>query len=558
MPSAPNVLMIALDACDYRLMLHLAAEGRAPAIDALLGRAAQAGTSAPFGVYEGAIWPSLFTARSAEKHGFYCHEELDVGTYDHRATSPQELAGTPFWDVLGRAGKRVAVIDVPHSVVSGPVNGIQVTEWGCHDRHAGFDTWPRSLAKDIEQQFGFHPVGGIDAGSDRPFAPCDVAHRAGGSRRTPAEAHALFSDLLAGVDAKTALSLHLLDQEDWDLFVTVLGEGHCTGHQFWFLHDPNDAAHDPKLAAEMGDPVVQMYARLDQALGAHLERASADTTVFVLLSHGMGPMNSGIFLIDAVLRRLAEAEALGIRGRRPARALKRVWHGLPVRLRRKLAPVMARAVRRRLRASHDGLSRYQDLFDRCPGCSAASALVDGQPWFVTPNNTVCAGIRINLVGREPHGVVEPGAGFDEVFEQLAADLLDIVKVETGQPLVRGVTRASDHFDLADTEKFPDVFVEWDRRSPTKTVYSPKVGVVHEPYDHSRTGDHFPDGLLLATGPGIVPCAVLPSIPVEDIAPTICAHLGVELPDVDGRPIPELTSTRPADGLATGSSPRSKR
>jgi Glycosyl transferase family 2 len=96
MASAPKVLMVALDACDYRLMLHLAAEGQAPTMRSLLEGAAQVGTSPPFGLYEGAIWPSLFTARAAEKHGFYCHEELDVGTYDHRATSPHEINGTPF------------------------------------------------------------------------------------------------------------------------------------------------------------------------------------------------------------------------------------------------------------------------------------------------------------------------------------------------------------------------------------------------------------------------------------------------------------------------------
>jgi predicted AlkP superfamily phosphohydrolase/phosphomutase len=468
--------------------------------------------------------------------------------HEHQATSPRETKGTPFWNVLSQAGKRVAVIDVPHSVVSEPVNGIQIAEWGVHDRHVGFHTWPPALSEDVERRFGLHPVAGIDAYSDRQFAPCDHAHRAGGPRRTFAEAQLLFADLMAGLDRKTELSLRYLDQEDWDLFMTVLGEGHCTGHQFWFLHDPADPAHDPDLVAEIGDPVTRVYSQLDQALGAHLERAGPDTTVLVLLSHGMGQMNSGVFLIDAVLRRLADAESSGPRGRRSTRVLKRMWHGLPLRLRRRLAPTMVRLVRRRLRASSDGLSPYHDLFDRCPGCSADAAPGDGQPWFVVPNNTVCAGIRINLAGREPRGVVEHGSEFDRVCERLATDLLDLVKVETGEPLVHQVMRTSDHYDRHEQDSFPDVFVEWDRRSPTKTVYSPKAGIVHEPYDHWRTGDHFPDGLLLATGPEIPPGAVLPSIPVEDIAPTICARLGVELPDVDGRPVPELSATRPADAL----------
>jgi predicted AlkP superfamily phosphohydrolase/phosphomutase len=219
---------------------------------------------------------------------------------------------------------------------------------------------------------------------------------------------------------------------------------------------------------------------------------------------------------------------------------------------------MARMVRRRLRNSPDGLSPYHELFDRCPRCSGARVPRDGQPWFVVPNNTACSGIRINLVGREPQGVVAPGVEFDAVYERLAADLLDFVKVETGEPLVRKVIRASDHFDRHEPDSFPDVFLEWDRRSRTQTVYSPKVGVVHEPYEHWRTGEHFPDGLLLATGPGIPAGTVLPSIPVEDIAPTICARLGVQLRDVDGRPIPELSSTGPADALAKGGSPRSDR
>jgi len=548
MTSAPKVLMVALDACDERVMRALAAEGRAPTIAALLGRAARVGTSAPVGVYEGAIWPTLFTSLSTTKHGYYCHEELTLGTYEHRATSPRETAGTPFWQVLSGAGKRVAVIDVPHSVVSGPVNGIQVVEYGCHDRHVGFSTWPPALAQELEQRFGLHPVGGIDAHEARQFAPCDVAHRAGGARRTHDEARALFTELVAGQEAKGKLSLDLLDQGDWDLFVTVLGEGHCTGHQFWALHDPSEPAHDPELAAELGDPVAEMYSRLDRALGEHLERAGPDTSVFVLMSHGMGQMNSGVFLIDAVLRRLADAETSVPRGGRPMRGLKRLWNALPSGARRRLQPAVARLVRRRLRRSPN-LAPYQELFDRCLGCSAASELAEGQPWFVVPNNTVCAGIRINLAGREPRGVVEPGADFERVCDQLATDLLDIVKVESGEPLVLDVSRASDHYERLEPDAFPDLLVEWDRRSPTHTVYSPKVGIVHEPYEHWRTGDHFPGGLLLATGPGIAPGAASQAVPVTDIAPTICAQLGVELPDVDGRPIPELSETRSVDAVS---------
>jgi hypothetical protein len=417
---------------------------------------------------------------------------------------------------------------------------VQIVEWGPHDRHLGFHTWPPELAGEVERRFGLHPIAGTDAYTARQFAPCDSAFRSDGPRRTTDEARALVTQLLAGIDRKLELSLHYLDEGDWDLFLTVFAEAHCVGHQFWHLHDSADPAHDETMAADLGDPMAQVYSRLDRALGTLLERAGPDTAVFVILSHGMGPMNSGVFLIDAVLRRLAEAESSGPRGRRSVRAVKDVWRRLPTSVRRRLAPSMARVVRRRLRSAPGGLAAYQDVFDRCPRCSAAR-VPDGQPWFVVPNNTACGAIRINLAGREPHGVVTPGPDLDETYARLAADLLDLVKVESGEPLIREVIRASDHFDWSQAEPYPDVFLVWSRESRTRTVYSPKTGVVHEPYEHWRTGEHFPEGLLLATGAEVRPGAVSHTIPVEDIAPTICARLDVVLPDVDGRPIPEMSA-----------------
>jgi hypothetical protein len=78
------------------------------------------------------------------------------------------------------------------------------------------------------------------------------------------------------------------------------------------------------------------------------------------------------------------------------------------------------------------------------------------------------------------------------------------------------------------------------------VYSPRVGIVHAGYHHVRTGDHLPHGLLLARGPAVqTPCGLAGQapVPIEDIAPTVSATLGVELPGVDGRPCTELVGAQ---------------
>jgi predicted AlkP superfamily phosphohydrolase/phosphomutase len=69
--------------------------------------------------------------------------------------------------------------------------------------------------------------------------------------------------------------------------------------------------------------------------------------------------------------------------------------------------------------------------------------------------------------------------------------------------------------------------------------SPKFGVVEGVNQYVRTGDHRPDGLFAAIGPGITPGRVSRTVSIMDFAPTFCALLGAPMPGVDGEPIAEL-------------------
>jgi predicted AlkP superfamily phosphohydrolase/phosphomutase len=523
-----KVLVVALDACDPATVRSLAARGRVPTLARLLDSWATSVVDNPFGLFVGTLWTTFFTARDPTRTNFYCWEEIDPQSYERRLTSPLDLRGVPFWDTVSAAGRRVAVLDVPHSRAVTALNGIHVVEWGCHDRHFGFHTQPPELAGEIAARFGFHPVLGVDPFEAREFAPDDYAHRAG-PLRTPAEERALRDGLLTGIEAKERLSLRYLDDSDWDLFLTVFGDSHGVGHQAWYLHDPAHPRHDPALAAALGDPVDQIYQRLDSALAAHLEMASADATVVVLLSHGMGPHYDGTHLLAEVLTRIDRVDD----GRAPAgtplmRTAKDAWARLPRAARGRLAPLVAAPLRRRT--------------PRTSPEENTAAERRSQRFYPNPNNFVYGGVRMNLVGREPQGRVRPGAEFDAVCDRLAADLLDLVNVETGRPVVDAVTRTDEHYRRHPDDMLPDLFIDWNRRSLIETVWSPKVGVVHVPYTHWRTGDHRPDGLLLAAGPGIEPGATHPRLRMIDLAPTLAARLGVTLPDVDGRPVAWLADT----------------
>lgn len=520
--SNPRVVVLGLDSFDPRLATELAAAGRLPAIASLLREGAQAQTQNPYGLFVGALWPTLTTARSAEKVGYHSWLEVDPATYERRLNAC-EVQGDPFWRSISDAGRRIAVLDVPHSRADGPVNGIEVTEWGCHDRHFGLRGSPAGIVEELTARHGLHPVLGIDPYSARHFAPDDEYARSG-LVRTPAEDRELTEGLLAGIEAKRRLALDVLEREPWDLYVCVFGESHAAGHHLWHHHDPEHPRHDPAAAAELGDPLGRIYEALDAAVADHLDRCGPETTFLLLLSHGMAAHHDATHLLEEVLRRLDEFEREGLRGGNPASVAKRAFLGLPASARR-AARRPAAALTRRVAARRELVAWWGEHADHDWA---------GQRWFLAPNNTVYGGVRLNVRGREAAGMIEPGAEFDRACSALAQDLLELVNVDTGEPVVNSVSRTDEHYVRGAADALPDLLLDWNHDREVRTVWSAKAGLVHGAYDLWRTGDHRLEGLVLARGPGLTP-GPKPPLRSIDLGPSLAARLGVELGGVDGRP-----------------------
>jgi predicted AlkP superfamily phosphohydrolase/phosphomutase len=494
----PRVLLLGFDAMDPDLVDEWSRAGVLPAFASLAQRAASATTHNPEGLYVGAVWPSFFTGVSPARHGRYCYSQIVPGTYTEQRFHSDHLKRRPFWVPLSEAAHRVAVVDVPKSPLTAAINGIQVKDWGTHDPEHGaaFATWPVSLAEPIVARYGRDPVG-----------ECDLIERT-------AAGYTMFRDnLLTRIERKTALCRELLLQEEWDLFLGVFAESHCVGHQAWTLHDRTHRDYQSAVAAEIGNPLRDVYIALDRALGALLEHAGPDTTVIVLASHGMGPHFDATFMLDEILERLEPPPGVWERVvGAPARALT---DRLRQRLRRRRTPQERRGRQ---------LERRQS--------------------FAVPNNDVYGGIRVNLAGREPRGRIQPGQECDAYFTWLRQELLQIVNLDTGEPIVRDLIRSRDHYVGEYLESLPDFLVEWNREAPISRVASPRLGTFEKQFDGLRNGDHKPEGSCWIAGPGIAPGQRLAPVSVMDFAPTVGALLQTPIPDVDGHPIAvgELSGT----------------
>ena len=506
--SAPaRLLVVGADALDDVLVRRWAAEGAMPTVARLLGEGTWGTILNPIGLYVGALWPSFVTGTTPARHGRYCFEQIRPGSYAAARIRAEHVRMDPFWNALSRAGRRVAIMDVPKTVIAADLNGIQLADWGTHDPDPAsvFLTSPPELAADVTARFGRDPVG-----------PCDRVPR------TVEGLRALRDNLLRRVETKGRLARHYLAQGGWDLFLTIFNDPQCVGHQFWHVHDPEHPAHDPELTRALGDPIRDVYSAIDAALGAIIEAAGPETALVVYGSHGMGPHYGATFLLDSALQHI-EAARMPLAGlrRRTGDAARWLWKRVPFRLGKVPGPAG-----KRLRSQIGVALPTLDV----PGTRNC---------FQVPNNDTWGAIRINVVGREPTGRVLPGAAYDRFCEQLIRDLRDLVDADDGRPVVRRIVRMEDVYERTPDDDLPDLLVEWEHDRPIRAVKSPLVRFATGRYPGVRTGDHRPDGFVLARGPARAAGTLPRHLEVEDLAPTIAAHLGVALADVDGEAAPEL-------------------
>ena len=146
-------------------------------------------------------------------------------------------------------------------------------------------------------------------------------------------------------------------------------------------------------------------------------------------------------------------------------------------------------------------------------------------------------IRINLKGREAAGVVERGSEYDTLCQEIIDALVTFNDADTGAPVVRDVGRSERIYpDGARVLELPDLIVRW-ATSPAaehRAVTSPRFGTITMPTpgrnQTGRSGNHRPQGFLIAVGPEFEQGSALEGASILDLAPTVYKMFRLSAPD----------------------------
>lgn len=503
-----SVLVVGLDAAEATLIEAWAARGDLPHFKALIARAAAYKVANSLRTLPGAIWPELVTGVSSGRHAEYYHPaQLHSGEAERRPIVADEVDGARYyWTHAARAGRSVAALDMPQTVLSPVAGPVQLLEWGLHDRHLGAGATPEDFANRVRARYGTHPI-----------TSCDLHGQTAQG----------YGDLLArlkeGASRKAALLEDTLRSAHFDLFTATFSECHCVGHQFWHFQDPAHPWHGRDASHDFENAILDVYRRIDDGLGRLIAAAGETADIVVLTSHGMGLYTGGPYILQELLARMGLSSARDSGLARFARGLQKSQNPIAGAVRAVVRNTIGTRALRKAQAEVGAL--------RQPLRDPRTRAID------VPNNR-CGAVRLNLKGREPFGEVAPGNEEMAILADIREALAALRDPGTGEPIVAETITAREAFGADHHPDVPDLMVVFrDDLGILNDAFSPRFGHIHAPVyrrDLPRSGDHTTQSRIWLAGPRVGTPRFECRGNVLDLAPTVLDLLGLDpAPGMDG-------------------------
>ncbi|WP_227376659.1 alkaline phosphatase family protein [Haladaptatus halobius] len=484
------------------------------------GRLRSEGVAAPLcsthPPWTGSAWPSMYTGTDPTHHNaFAFFDYTDTYPDDAAIVTRNDVTAPALWNYLTAIDEPSIVLNVPVTHPAEPLSGALVPGYLASEDVEGYPPdIRRELSDALGEKYTVYSEG--EMSSDK---------------------EAKLDGYVELVGLRERAARYLLENWNWRVAVVQVQKTDAVFHNF-------------------DDPAAfrRVYRAADELVGTVLETAE-DANVVVCSDHGMGRIDGYKLFVNEVLREHGFVKATGD-GDDHGTGLSVVKESL-------VNPGERTDDEAERNLSQTALSRTVaglDAVGVTPGSVYAAAQRVGAGSLLKralPANVLAAaertvdwrrsaaycralgelGVRINLEGRDPDGVV-PESEYEAVRSEII-ELLSALRTPEGEPVFKFVKRFEEVSNGDDPLSGPDVVF-----MPAKMNHLVLPSLVGKRFLPVDEYNHKPNGVFIGAGPAFDGTAELDDLSLTDVAPVAMAAAGLPVPERMTGTVPEGLLTVP--------------
>ena len=504
MDPAP-LLVIGLDGCDFSLLDQFA--GELDTISQLRERGTETPLQSTHPPWTPSAWPSLYTGVEPSTHGvFDFFQYADQYPDEAEPVSRYHVHAPAIWDYLSDRQRSSIVVNVP---ITHPATALEGT------------MLPGYMAPPDEDGY---PVGIRAAVSEAIGEPYAIYSEFETGKNQPKK----FDGYERLVNQRMNAAAYLLRSRTWDFAFVVVQKTDTVFHN-----------------STSTDDFKRIYVAADRLIRSLIECCPVEPNVLICSDHGMGVVDGYTLYVNELLKQHGYIETVPDSGRTSLHHIKGADKDVPWR--KKTANIVGTLIRKSAIspvALYNVANKY-GIWDEIHR-SLPAELINGSSYGVDwrASEAYCRraseqGIRLNVAGRDPDGVVPP-----ERYEQVRSEIIELLRAQQtpdGGPIFEFVVPREEVYRGPYRALACDILFR--TASMNHNISTNLYGETMVPVD---TYNHKMDGVFIAAGPDIAHRPMADGLSILDVAPIVFSLLREPIPDRLQGSVPTDILTTPVD------------
>jgi len=504
-----KIIVIGLDGASLNIIQSLTEKNKLPFFQTLIRKGSYGNLKSSLPLNGAASWASFFSGKNPGKHNIYDFIKINGSLLNPKTITNDSIKSDLIWHIANKHSLKTILFNVPIASEPDKVNGIMVS--GLATAKGQPFAYPNSIYHELlDQNFE------IDSGPFWQFEPDEY-----------------INQIQQNFEMQSKIFHQMIKKHPWDMAIVTFNALNRIQQFFW----------------EDQEKIESFYTLFDSFL-QNISDSIDKNTYFVLLSnHGFKTVTKKFFVnewlceqrllnkkitinqpritnIDEILYNHKEKKELLItklltKAGITKKNIRLILPNLVSETMKRALPMYIRRIFKR---------EYLDIkWDQT------------QAYFLSEH---LQGININLKGREPHGIVEPGTKYEQLRDKIISELHHLKDPYTFEPVVEEAYRKEDIFHGEYLDSAPDIIIVPYKNNyyldPNKRTSRLVISSAKDEYP--VYGHYDRNGIFFITGPKIKQGKKISNTTICDVAPTILHLFGIENKNgMDGNVIADIFS-----------------